>query len=424
MRVVHACWPAHVTAAVEWTGGVGRGLDPRTDERSARPTGRGSPRTRTPSMRPSWPASSSRVSGGERTTAPESVVLDLPTRGGFTTPLPRAGPGGRTEGDGSGTPGPLAGAGRAAGCGPGVRLVVPAGSDRDRLRRLGPPPGRARRVRRRSGEPGSDPADGAGGGPAAVWRPLLSGPDAAWARVLAAALPPALLAAGDDQRRGATSEVSRRGATIRWRCGPPRSTTWSTPRSAPHWERATHPRPSGHADQPRLAGRADRCHPYVPRHRAPISPDSRPRWRAGSPTPSPARYEPSSGSASRPPTDRRRRPGDGDEHWWLRFGLQATDEQSLVAEADEVWRATGALPGLGRAVNAPQETFLAELGKAAGSIRRWTTPCGRPARTPSASTWPERTASSAKPPPPSPPPGSGSSSRAGGPSRRPDWGSR
>ena len=31
-------------------------------------------------------------------------------------------------------------------------------------------------------------------GPAAVWRPLLSGPDAAWARVLAAALPPALLA--------------------------------------------------------------------------------------------------------------------------------------------------------------------------------------------------------------------------------------
>ena len=60
------------------------------------------------------------------------------------------------------------------------------------------------------------------------------------------------------------------------------------------------------------------------------------------------------------PTD-----GADEDHWWLRFGLQATDEQSLVAEADEVWRATGALPGLGRAVSAPQETFLAELGKAA-----------------------------------------------------------
>ena len=36
-----------------------------------------------------------------------------------------------------------------------------------------------------------------------------------------------------------------------------------------------------------------------------------------------------------------------------------------MVDAAAVWAAHGALPGLGRQLDAPQETFLAELGKAA-----------------------------------------------------------
>ena len=77
-------------------------------------------------------------------------------------------------------------------------------------------------------------------GPAAVWRPVLTGPDAAWARVLAAALPPALLAAGTRPDRDAPGPTETPPA-IRWRCGPPRSTIWSTPRSGPGWDRCDSP---------------------------------------------------------------------------------------------------------------------------------------------------------------------------------------
>ena len=105
--------------------------------------------------------------------------------------------------------------------------------------------------------------------------------------------------------------------------------------------------------------------------------------------------------------------------WQVRFALQASDEPSLVVDADAVWRARGSLPALARQLDSPQETMLAELGKAAGSTRTWTPPlrtarptalaldtaaahhsCGRPRRC-----WR--------------PPGSACSCRAGGPSRRP-----
>ena len=58
-------------------------------------------------------------------------------------------------------------------------------------------------------------------------------------------------------------------------------------------------------------------------------------------------------------------PIDDDEEWQVRFGLQAADEPSLVVDAEAVWRSRGKLPALARHVEAPQETFLAELGKAA-----------------------------------------------------------
>lgn len=59
-----------------------------------------------------------------------------------------------------------------------------------------------------------------------------------------------------------------------------------------------------------------------------------------------------------PPAD------DADDQWQLRFALQATDEPSLVVDADAVWRSRGRLPALARRMDVSHETFLTELGKA------------------------------------------------------------
>jgi non-specific serine/threonine protein kinase len=50
--------------------------------------------------------------------------------------------------------------------------------------------------------------------------------------------------------------------------------------------------------------------------------------------------------------------------WVVEFGLQAADEPSLVVDAERVWRSRGTLKALARHVPAPQETLLAELGRA------------------------------------------------------------
>jgi non-specific serine/threonine protein kinase len=55
---------------------------------------------------------------------------------------------------------------------------------------------------------------------------------------------------------------------------------------------------------------------------------------------------------------------DRDQTWQVRLALQATDEPSLVVDAAQVWRARGPLPALARHLDSPQETLLAELGKA------------------------------------------------------------
>ena len=53
-----------------------------------------------------------------------------------------------------------------------------------------------------------------------------------------------------------------------------------------------------------------------------------------------------------------------DAQWRVEFALQSTDEPSLVVDATQVWRAKGALRALARHVADPQETLLAELGRA------------------------------------------------------------
>ena len=208
-------------------------------------------------------------------------------------------------------------------------------------------------------------------GPTAVWRPLLSGPDAAWARVLAAALPPALLAAVDpasrDEGAGYDDGAGRDDASHGEAADP--IALWATAfddlvdasvRAALGSARFTLGRrgtPTSRAWLAALTG-ATRTFPATGADLDGLT-TSLARWQSDA-LAGPVRAffrltEPAADTDS----------NADDAHWWLRFGLQATDEQSLVAEADEVWRATGALPGLGRVVNAPQETFLAELGKAA-----------------------------------------------------------
>ncbi|RQX07276.1 ATP-dependent helicase [Micromonospora inaquosa] len=54
----------------------------------------------------------------------------------------------------------------------------------------------------------------------------------------------------------------------------------------------------------------------------------------------------------------------GGGRWRLEFGLQAADEPGLHVDAGEVWRAPQTLGGLAGRTTSPQETLLAELGRA------------------------------------------------------------
>ncbi|WP_433311425.1 SNF2-related protein [Micromonospora sp. CA-269861] len=54
----------------------------------------------------------------------------------------------------------------------------------------------------------------------------------------------------------------------------------------------------------------------------------------------------------------------GGGRWRLEFGLQAADEPGLHVDAGEVWRAPQTLGGLVGRTTSPQETLLAELGRA------------------------------------------------------------
>jgi non-specific serine/threonine protein kinase len=67
-----------------------------------------------------------------------------------------------------------------------------------------------------------------------------------------------------------------------------------------------------------------------------------------------AQHYPADGSAPRDQTDR----------WRLDLLLQATDDLSLVVEAEEVWRSGTRLQQASRSLEAPHEVLLTELGRA------------------------------------------------------------
>jgi non-specific serine/threonine protein kinase len=178
--------------------------------------------------------------------------------------------------------------------------------------------------------------------PRATWRPVLTGPDAAWSRALAQSLPPSLVAADPDQplvvwadaldslvdaaARTAAGRVRLAGG----RGGDPVTRAWLGALTGPE-RRFT----ATAADAAALAGALSSWQGDV------LTGPVRACFRLVEP----------------PETD-------PDRVWKVRLALQATDEPSLVVDAAQVWRARGPLPALARYLDSPQETLLAELGKA------------------------------------------------------------
>lgn len=253
-------------------------------------------------------------------------------------------------------------------------------------------------------------SDGAEQVPAqAVWRPLLTGTDAAWARSLALALPPAARAAVLPPATAALPPTAAAGQ------GPPGSAATSAATTvgsggpeltaaalvadaldaltdaAARAALATTTlarglRPGGPAPAwlAALAG-PQRDFTIDPAGLATLSAelDAWQRDAAGGPVrasfrlvePAPdevtepilaTRAVPAKGAPVPVPADSAPVPvgSIGAGRWRLEFGLQAADEPGLHVDAGDIWRAPQTLGGLVGRTTSPQETLLAELGRA------------------------------------------------------------
>ena len=202
---------------------------------------------------------------------------------------------------------------------------------------------------------------------AATWRPLVTGGDAVWLRAAVRALP-----------ASAISEVDSAGAL---RLDPVRVVAAATDALGDAAVRATLGRSPGRRSDPtwraalrgperRFAARADEVA---------VLDEALARWQHEATSAGAVRacfrlVEPAEAAPDEPPAeparsvDPARSPdvesGGTVPRWRLEFGLQAADEPSLVVDAVRVWKAPGKLRALARHVSDPQETLLAELGRA------------------------------------------------------------
>jgi SNF2 family DNA or RNA helicase len=175
-------------------------------------------------------------------------------------------------------------------------------------------------------------ADGA----LALWRPLLTGADAAWAQSLAAALPPATRAAGGSPAEVTAAAldalVDAAARTTGTRIAGGRGTaTGAWLAALTGYERRFTADPAGIA-----ALGAELA-----------------EWQRDA-----------AGGAVRACFRLVKPPSDEVQDWRVEFALQAADEPSLVVDAERVWRSRGALRALARHLDAPRETLLTELGRA------------------------------------------------------------
>ncbi|MBQ1021990.1 DEAD/DEAH box helicase [Micromonospora sp. D93] len=241
----------------------------------------------------------------------------------------------------------------------------------------------------------------------AVWRPLLTGTDAAWARSLALALPPAARAAvvPPAVREAALPPAARAAVE------PPATELTATELTATELTAgalvadaldaltdaaaraalatttlARGLRPGGPAPAwlAALAG-PQRDFTIDPAGLATLSSELE-AWQrdaAGGPVRASFRLvEPAPDEVTEPILATRPVPADsasvsvpadsapvpvesiGGGRWRLEFGLQAADEPGLHVDAGDIWRAPQTLGGLAGRTTSPQETLLAELGRA------------------------------------------------------------
>jgi superfamily II DNA or RNA helicase len=189
--------------------------------------------------------------------------------------------------------------------------------------------------------PTVDPA-----GPLALWRPVLTGPDAAWAQALCLGLPPAGWAHLDDQDHGPATVVAAAidalvDAGARAALAGVRLPLRRRSGIAGAWLRAltggqrrfAAPKRSGDAGSEAIEELAAALATWQ-------------RDAVGGPVRACFRLV--------EPRD------DDQDGWGLQFALQAADEPSLVVDAERVWQAPGTLA----TIASPQETLLAELGRA------------------------------------------------------------
>ncbi|WCN84734.1 SNF2-related protein [Micromonospora sp. LH3U1] len=231
----------------------------------------------------------------------------------------------------------------------------------------------------------------------AVWRPLLTGTDAGWARSLALALPPAARAvivpaaavqptasAPLDVISPPTAALATDGLTgteltaAEVVADALDALTDAAARAAlATTTLARGLRPGGPAPAwlAALAG-PQRDFTVDPAALATLEAelDVWQRDAAGGPVRASFRLvEPAPDEVTEPILATRPVPGDmspvvveptGGARWRLEFGLQAADEPGLHVDAGQVWRAPQTLGGLVGRTTSPQETLLAELGRA------------------------------------------------------------
>ncbi|MFF3854722.1 SNF2-related protein [Micromonospora sp. NPDC002575] len=226
----------------------------------------------------------------------------------------------------------------------------------------------------------SGPARAGEVGARAVWRPLLTGADAAWARSLALALPPAARAAADApagelvaDALDALTDAAARAAltrTVLTRGGRRSGATpaWLAALTAPDGgftaERAALDALAAELDdwQRDAAGGAVRASFRL------VEPAADPIADALTVALARAADDVDDADADAAvvgtgAVDAETGSVDAGR-WRVEFGLQAADEPGLVVDAGDVWRSPHAPPGLAGRLDSPQETLLAELGRA------------------------------------------------------------
>lgn len=200
----------------------------------------------------------------------------------------------------------------------------------------------------------------------AVWRPLLTGTDAGWARSLALALPPAAraVAGGAELTAGALvadaldafTDAAARAALATTtlarglRPGGP-APAWLAALAGPHRDFTVDPAALDTLRTELDAWQRDAAGGPV-----------RASFRLVEPAPEEV-TEPilATRPVGDPPLPVNSAAGG---RWRLEFGLQPADEPGLHVDAGQVWRAPQTLGNLAGRTNSPQETLLAELGRA------------------------------------------------------------